>query len=59
MIVLTIICMHCKKKMGEKDGEGAEGNSHSICKACWEERYPQWPYLGEGKEQRSQDVKKR
>ncbi len=43
-MVLKIVCMYCEKDMGEKDGKGVEGTSHSICRECWEKYYPQWPY---------------
>ena len=33
-------CMYCGKSMGEKDGEGQEGTSHSICQSCWYENCP-------------------
>ncbi len=33
---LKIVCAWCDKDMGEKDGEGIEGTSHSICHACLE-----------------------
>lgn len=32
--VLKIICMVCHKPMGEKDGEGIEGVTSSICPKC-------------------------
>jgi hypothetical protein len=35
--VIKIVCMYCKKDMGEKDGEGMEGISHSICEDCIKE----------------------
>lgn len=31
---LKIQCAWCGKDMGEKDGEGVEGTSHSICQHC-------------------------
>ena len=31
---LKIQCAWCGKDMGEKDGEGIEGTSHSICQDC-------------------------
>ena len=31
---LKIVCAWCDKDMGEKDGQGVEGTSHSICPAC-------------------------
>ena len=39
--ILKIVCMWCGREMGEKDGEGVEGTSHSICEACWYEHYPE------------------
>ncbi len=47
--ILKIVCMYCKKDMGEKDGKGVEGTSHAICKECWAERFPDKPYPGEKK----------
>lgn len=47
--ILKIVCMYCKKDMGEKDGEGVEGTSSSICKECWEEHFPGVPYSEEEK----------
>lgn len=40
MTILKIECMYCHKNMGQKDGEGVEGTSHSICRECWEKYYP-------------------
>ena len=40
--VLTIICMHCGKEMGKKDGEGKRGKTSGICKECWYKHYPQY-----------------
>jgi len=37
MTVLKITCAWCGKDMGEKDGEGVEGISHSICDECFKE----------------------
>jgi len=43
-----IVCMHCKKLMGFKDGKGVEGDSGSICEECWYKEYPEYgPYPGE------------
>src|SRR3989304_4178643 len=33
--VLKIACMYCGADMGEKDSQGTEGISHSICEPCW------------------------
>ena len=38
--VLQVVCAWCGKSMGEKDGEGIEGFSHSICQSCWQKHYP-------------------
>ena len=42
--VLKIVCMDCKADMGERDGLGIEGISHSICEKCWRARHPDIPY---------------
>lgn len=42
--ILKIACMYCGKHMGEKEGNGTTGTSHSICRECWEKHFPQWPY---------------
>jgi len=42
--ILRIVCMYCGKVMGEKPGYGVSGDSHSICRECWEERFPGDPY---------------
>ncbi len=44
MTLLRIVCMFCKIVMGCKDGEGVSGDSHSICKDCWGERFPDIEY---------------
>ena len=31
---MKIVCAWCRKDMGEKDGEGVNGVSHSICQEC-------------------------
>ena len=31
---MKIVCAWCDKNVGEKDGKGVEGISHSICKEC-------------------------
>ena len=31
---MKIVCAWCEKDMGEKEGEGIEGISHSICEEC-------------------------
>ena len=31
---LKIVCAWCGKDMGEKNGQGVEGTSHSICIHC-------------------------
>lgn len=45
--VLKVACMYCGADMGTKDGQGTEGTSHSICEACWHERFAEYgPYPG-------------
>lgn len=50
--VLKIACSYCKRDMGEKDGQGVSGTSHSTCPACWQKVMPGEPYPAEdqGKE---------
>lgn len=31
---MKIVCAWCGKDMGEKDSEGVNGVSHSICQEC-------------------------
>ncbi len=31
---MKIVCAWCGKDMGEKNGKGVEGISHSICQEC-------------------------
>ncbi len=42
--ILKIICASCRKDMGEKDGEGAEGVTGTFCKECWDRQFPGIPY---------------
>jgi len=42
--ILKVECMYCRKAMGEKDGQGTEGTSHSICRECWLKHFPDFPY---------------
>lgn len=42
--ILKIACMFCGGDMGEKDGQGVEGVSHSICESCWHDHFPRFPY---------------
>jgi len=37
MTVLKIVCAWCGKDMGEKDGEGVSGITHSIYPVCYKE----------------------
>ena len=37
MNVIKIRCAWCGKDMGERDGEGVNGLSHSICDECYED----------------------
>ena len=32
--LLKIVCAWCSRDMGQKDGQGKEGVSHSICDKC-------------------------
>ncbi|KKL92202.1 hypothetical protein LCGC14_1887010 [marine sediment metagenome] len=48
--VLKVICMYCKKAMGQKDGKGVEGESSSICPECWAKHWPGEPYPEEDKQ---------
>lgn len=32
---MKIVCAWCGKKMGEKDGKGVEGVSHTLCEECF------------------------
>jgi len=32
--VIHLVCAWCGKPMGEKDGGGVEGVSHTICAEC-------------------------
>lgn len=34
--VMKIVCAWCGANMGEKDGEGTEGITSSICRECFE-----------------------
>lgn len=42
--VLKVVCMYCKAELGEKDGKGVSGVSHSICQDCWKLRFPDREY---------------
>lgn len=53
--VLKIVCMYCGREMGEKNGEGVSGVSHSICRGCWRVRYPDWEYSDEKHKEDDQD----
>ena len=33
---MDIFCAWCGKYMGQKDGEGIEGESHSVCEVCYQ-----------------------
>lgn len=35
---MKVICMDCRKDLGEKDGHGVEGVSHGLCDECYEQR---------------------
>lgn len=32
---MKIVCALCGKDMGEKDGKGVEGVSHTFCEECF------------------------
>ena len=34
---MRVICAWCGKDMGQRDGEGVNGLSHSICDECYED----------------------
>ena len=34
--VIEVYCCVCHKKLGEKDGLGVSGPSHTYCKVCLE-----------------------
>lgn len=40
MTKLTIACGWCGKHMGEKDGQGVEGTTTSICDDCLLHNFP-------------------
>lgn len=42
MTKLTVICAWCGKPLGEKDGRGAEGESHGICDDCLGYYFPHY-----------------
>jgi len=31
---MKVVCAWCGKAIGEKDGKGVEGVSHSVCERC-------------------------
>lgn len=32
--LISVVCAWCQADMGEKDGKGQTGTTHSICQAC-------------------------
>ncbi len=38
--IINIVCAWCGKELGEKDGEGVDGVSHSICDDCLLHHFP-------------------
>ena len=36
--VLYCYCMYCKKYLGSKDGGGVFGDSHGMCKSCFNDQ---------------------
>jgi len=39
MTIIKVVCQTCGKVLGEKDGQGVEGISHSTCEKCLRELY--------------------
>ena len=37
---MDITCAWCGEKLGEKDGQGVEGESHGICDDCLTRYFP-------------------
>jgi len=35
---MKIVCAYCGRCIGEKEGNGVEGDSHGICQECFEKR---------------------
>jgi len=35
---MKIVCAYCGRYIGEKEGNGVEGDSHGICQECFEKR---------------------
>jgi len=35
---MKIECAWCGREMGEKDGKGVEGVSHSVCEECYKKQ---------------------
>jgi hypothetical protein len=35
---MRIVCAYCGRCMGEKEGNGVEGDSHGICQECFGKR---------------------
>lgn len=40
MTKITVVCAWCGKKLEEKDGQGVEGESHTICDDCLNRHFP-------------------
>lgn len=39
---MKIICAWCKRNMGEKDGKGVQGTSHTCCVECKVIHFPKY-----------------
>jgi len=37
--IITIVCQTCGMKLGEKEGHGTSGTSHTTCGPCLREYY--------------------
>ena len=40
MTKITVKCGWCGKELGEKDGQGVEGDNHGICDDCLNHYFP-------------------
>lgn len=40
MTTITVVCAWCGETIGEKDGQGVEGESHGICNKCLDLHFP-------------------
>ena len=42
--ILKVVCAWCRKDMGDKDGQGTEGETATMCEECWAKQFPGVPY---------------